>query len=703
MLVEGHVQPRHVVRPRHRVVHQAPAQQLALRVVHDLLHQRGADRLRGAALQLALDDGRIDGAAGIVQHDVAQQPDTARLDVDLHRARLPPERPRHRVGIEPRAGVEAGLAAGCAERLGADGGLREPAERHRAIGNSGHERATRLEAHVRRRALEDLGGDDGRALAHLGGRAGDGGAGVDHHAAAAGAHAVGHERRVAAEHDDVVEARTELPRRDLREGGRVPLPLRGDADQHIDRALRIDANGGALERAQPGALRIARDADTDGPRRAGRRHLPLAPLVVAERAQHPLEGRRIVAGVVGDGNAILIGEAGAVRHLGGADQVAPAQIRRVQPEPSRAEVHEALHDEIGLGTTGRAIRGVEHRGGDDALAAAAVVRHAVRSRQVVHGVGGEAVAHHRIGADVGEEAVLERGDRPVGREGDARLVQLLAVVAHGLQMLAPSLRPLHRPAEVERRRRHQHLVGVDLALGAEGAADVGHDHAHPRGRQAEHARDDVALAVRALDRRPHGQHPALRVVLRERASALDRHRGQPLMPEALAHHGEPGSREGWIGVADVAAHLDGHVVGPVRMHTRGGGARGVRADQGRQRRVLHAHRVAPIGSEGRGLGHDDGDGLADVTRALAGQQRHDEAPVLRAAGRQRLREHGQVGGGPHRQHAANRPGRFAVDPDDARVSVGAAHDAEMDEAGPREVVHVAAVAAEEAGSILALR
>ncbi len=175
------------------------------------------------------------------------------------------------------------------------------------------------------------------------------------------------------------------------------------------------------------------------------------------------------------------------------------------------------------------------------------------------------------------------------------------------------------------------------------------------------------------------------------------------MPEALAHHGERGSREGWIGVADVAAHLDRHVVGPVRMHTRGGGARGVRADQGRQRRVLHAHRVAPIGSEGGGLGHDDGDGLADVTRTLAGQQRHDEAPVLRAAGRQRLPEHRQVGGRPHREHAADRPGRFAVDPHDAGVGVGAAYDGEMDEARPREVVHVTAVAAEEAGSILALR
>src|SRR2546426_7426097 len=49
-------------------------------------------------------------------------------------------------------------------------------------------------------------------------------------------------------------------------------------------------------------------------------------------------------------------------------------FRRVLFRSARADVHQALHDEIGLGTARRAIRRVEHRGGDHALAAAAVVR-----------------------------------------------------------------------------------------------------------------------------------------------------------------------------------------------------------------------------------------------------------------------------------------------------------------------------------------
>src|SRR5213593_2163091 len=111
MLVEHHLQPRQVVRLRDRVVHETAAQQLTLRVVDDLFHEPGADGLGGAALELALDDRGVDGAAGIVQHDVAQQAHAARLDVHLDRADLPAERPRHGVGIEPRARVEPGLNA----------------------------------------------------------------------------------------------------------------------------------------------------------------------------------------------------------------------------------------------------------------------------------------------------------------------------------------------------------------------------------------------------------------------------------------------------------------------------------------------------------------------------------------------------------------------------------------------------------------
>src|SRR5207237_491085 len=133
------------------------------------------------------------------------------------------------------------------------------------------------------------------------------------------------------------------------------------------------------------------------------------------------------------------------------------------------------------------------------------------------------------------------------------LVQLLAVVADALRVLAPRLDPLHGTTEAECRHGYQHLVRVHLALGTERAADVGNDHAHALGGQTEHARDHVALAVRTLDRRPHGQHTGLGVVVGEDAAALDRHRGQTRVAEALAHHGETRLRQ--IRLADGAPRI----------------------------------------------------------------------------------------------------------------------------------------------------
>ena len=48
-----------------------------------LLHQREAQPLRDAALDLALDQGRIDRAADIVRGDDAQHLHRAELDIDL--------------------------------------------------------------------------------------------------------------------------------------------------------------------------------------------------------------------------------------------------------------------------------------------------------------------------------------------------------------------------------------------------------------------------------------------------------------------------------------------------------------------------------------------------------------------------------------------------------------------------------------------
>ena len=62
----------------------------------------------------------------------------------------------------------------------------------------------------------------------------------------------------------------------------------------------------------------------------------------------------------------------------------------------------------------------------------------------------------------------------VGRDPDA--LDLVAAVVHGQVALAAGLGPLDRLADLAGDQHGEHLLGGDLELGAEAAADVGRDH-----------------------------------------------------------------------------------------------------------------------------------------------------------------------------------------------------------------------------------
>ena len=74
---------RHVDGARHRVVHERAGEQLAFVVVDRMLHQRLADALHHAAVELALDDHRIDDGAEIVDRRVSHHLDDAGFGIDL--------------------------------------------------------------------------------------------------------------------------------------------------------------------------------------------------------------------------------------------------------------------------------------------------------------------------------------------------------------------------------------------------------------------------------------------------------------------------------------------------------------------------------------------------------------------------------------------------------------------------------------------
>jgi hypothetical protein len=84
-------------------------------------------------------------------------------------------------------------------------------------------------------------------------------------------------------------------------------------------------------------------------------------------------------------------------------------------------------------------------------------------------------------------------------------VLLVTVGRRREEVLAPRLDPLDRAPEVSRDCRHQDVLGIDVALDAEAAANLGSDDAHVFLGHAEHARDGAPHREGHLGREPDGE------------------------------------------------------------------------------------------------------------------------------------------------------------------------------------------------------
>jgi hypothetical protein len=82
-LDRGEVEVRQVVGPGHAVVHEGAGDQLAVLVVDGVLEQRLADALDDAAMDLALDQHRVQDEAEIVDDGVVDDGHHAGVGVDL--------------------------------------------------------------------------------------------------------------------------------------------------------------------------------------------------------------------------------------------------------------------------------------------------------------------------------------------------------------------------------------------------------------------------------------------------------------------------------------------------------------------------------------------------------------------------------------------------------------------------------------------
>ncbi len=249
----------------------------------------------------------------------------------------------------------------------------------------------------------------------------------------------------------------------------MPLPVRGETRRHEHLAARLHAHVGALVRADPRPLDVARHAQPEiAPLRA-RGRLARAKVGEADHAERHLEAGRVVAAVVAGGAAVLERQAHVPRKLVGLDQVAPSHLHRIEPELAPDQPDDALHHEGAVRASGAPVwRDLHLVGVDD-------VELAPRSSgcDTVPGswaavIRGTMMPYGRVGAGVVNEPVAEPEDAPRLVDRDLDLVALTALLARADEVLPPILGPLHRPAELHGGVRHQDLLRIEEHdLGAE--------------------------------------------------------------------------------------------------------------------------------------------------------------------------------------------------------------------------------------------
>ena len=539
------VDRRDLVGARQCVVHQGAGQELARLVVDDFLEERAAEALRGAAVDLALDDHRVDRPAAVVDDRELEDGERAGVEVHFDDGRLGAERPCHRVGIEEGARAETWPAGG-GEGAAADGGARDRAERDAAVRRAADGHVALGHHHVLRRALEQLGCDEPRLVRDLSRSPGHRGPRDRGHTACDRAHPEPDAVGVAATDDDVLDRQPELIGADLGQRGLVRLALGADADVHVHDACGIHRDVGAFERAEARALHVCAHADPDGAcgRPAATRGLLAAPARVVEPREQRVERGDVVRRIVDDAGAVAIRQAGGERHLLAPDQIPAPQLGRIQRERARGAIEEPVEDERRLRPPGAAVRRREALVGDEVPPAGAIVRDPVRPDEMVDGVLGYRAAERRVGAVVPRERGLERDDRPIPAHAHPCLVDLIPIGRRGQEVLAPRLDPLHRAPEPLRHRGHQDVFRVDVALDAEAAADVGRDHAHHLLGEAEGGGHRAADAERHLGRGPNGQPTALPIRCRNHAARLDGHPGHARIDEPRGDDGVGGGEPG---------------------------------------------------------------------------------------------------------------------------------------------------------------
>src|ERR1700730_16722637 len=268
----------------------------------------------------------------------------------------------------------------------------------------------------------------------------------------------------------------------------MALALADRAEPGDGTAGWMNANFTGIEHAEaenvaildrPGANDLGEEADADPhklARFAAGEGFAVAPLLLAQvgvidRLQGLVERGVVVAAV------IFPAQRGMIRELLFADQVLPADFRRVHVQLAREDIDHAL-DEIGrfryaegtaIGDAARRLVGID------------AIDHDMRHRDVI-GARADAEEAGRIfgrvgagieGAVIGDHVAAQRNDAAILGRADLAGHVVVAGKGGGLQILHPVLDPLYRHAEHDRGDDRTDIARIDADLVAKAAADIG--------------------------------------------------------------------------------------------------------------------------------------------------------------------------------------------------------------------------------------
>ena len=291
---------------------------------------------------------------------------------------------------------------------------------------------------------------------------------------------------------------------------------------------------------------------------------------------------------------------------------------------------------------------------------------------------------------------VERENAAVIVDGGRDLDGLGARGSGRRHVLDAILDPLDGAAQQLRGGTDRDVLARDAGLLAEGAADIGRDHAKLLRRLAEQSREQQPQRVRRLRRRVVDEIAGAGMVIRDAATRLHRHWCDALGGERLAHDARTGERR--VRIAELHALGVEHVRADVLEQGRSCRILGLldRRD-GVEDVVFDDDRVARVLRHVAAFGQDQRDRIADVAHLVGGERGEHRTGDVRCL-RPELHRVGdlrELRAGDDRHDAVERARLLDVEIGDATVRDRAAQEDRVHHPRQPDVVDIATAAAED--------